>query len=204
MITNLHIARCQKIPDYSRLLVAGVDEAGRGCLAGPVTAAAVVFKPRADTRDYVDSKQVKPERREALAAQIRGAALAWALAHREPGDIDRENILVATMQAMSRAIETLHTPPELVLVDGNRAPDCRAPVWTIVGGDARDRLVGAASILAKCARDAVMRAWHRRFPEYGFASHKGYATALHRRMLAKHGPCSIHRMSFAPCRACAS
>lgn len=200
MITNLCIARRQRIPDYSGLSVAGVDEAGRGCLAGPVTAAAVVFDARADVGEYTDSKLLSPERREALAAKIRREALAWAVAHRGPREIDRDNVLVATLKAMSRAVAGLETAPELILIDGDRAPECRAPVWTVVGGDARIPLIGAASILAKCARDALMRRLHRRFPRYGFASHKGYGTALHKRMLAEHGPCDAHRMSFAPCR----
>lgn len=200
MLTNMRIAHRQTVPEFEGVLAAGVDEAGRGCLAGPVTAAAVVFAPRVDLRGFHDSKQLTPQQREQCASRIRETAVAWAVVHRSALDIDQNNILAATMAAMRDALKRLSVSPELALIDGNRAPQCATPVWTIVRGDARVPLIGAASILAKTARDALMNVWHRRFPNYGFATHKGYGTALHKRMLEKYGTCNIHRLTFKPCQ----
>lgn len=198
--TNLNISCRQTVPKLSGLLAAGIDEAGRGCLAGPVTAAAVIFNDDADLSAYKDSKKLDPKQREELAVDIRSNALAWSVAHRSSSEIDKSNILAATLVAMKSAIAKLEILPELALIDGNRAPACDIPVWTIVKGDDRVPLIGAASILAKTARDAIMQKCHQRFPRYRFDTHKGYATALHKRMLGQYGPCTLHRLSFKPCR----
>ena len=184
-------------------LVAGVDEAGRGPLAGPVVAAAVVLDPRDPIAGLADSKALSPRRRELLFGQVQSRALAWSLGLASAQEIDQLNILQATMLAMQRAVEGLMCPPDAVLVDGNRAPPIRPPVRTIVGGDASEASISAASILAKVHRDRLCLALHQRYPAYGFDVHKGYPTALHRDRLAQLGPCPEHRLSFAPVRACA-
>lgn len=181
--------------------VCGVDEAGRGPLAGPVYAAAVVLDPARQIRGLRDSKQLDAERRETLSLRIRERARAWAIASASVEEIDSLNILQASLLAMQRAVAALGVAPVLARVDGDRPPRLDCPVQTIVGGDASDRAISAASILAKVARDEAMRALHERFPQYGFDRHKGYATREHRGLLERHGPCIAHRRSFAPVRA---
>ena len=185
----------------------GVDEAGRGPLAGPVHAAAVVLDPRRPIAGLADSKVLTPARREALAQQIRERALCWSVAAAEPAEIDALNILNATLQAMRRAVLALQPSPQAVWVDGNRLPEFEAghgfALRAVVGGDARVAALSAASILAKTARDARMRELALEHPGYGFERHMGYPTREHFEALARLGPCAVHRRSFAPvARAC--
>lgn len=186
--------------DVCRGPVAGVDEAGRGPLAGPVVAAAVVLDARRPISGLADSKQLSARRRESLAESIRERATAWGLAVVEPADIDRLNILQATFRAMHEALDALSLDPVLVRIDGNRAPRLPWPVQTVVGGDRLDRAISAASILAKVHRDSLMLELHERWPQYGFDRHKGYPTAAHLAALESHGPCPAHRRSFRPVR----
>lgn len=181
-------------------LIAGVDEAGRGPLAGPVMAAAVILHPDHPIPGLADSKTLSARRREQLAASIRHHALAWAVARMDVGDIDRLNILNATLEAMRRAVIALDPPPGSALVDGNRPPELPCPVTCLIGGDALEPAISAASILAKTARDAWMLELHGRFPGYGFDRHKGYPTRQHLAQLEALGPCPEHRHSFAPVR----
>ena len=180
------------------LLCAGVDEAGRGPLAGPVVAAAVILDPKRPIRGLADSKVLTPERREVLAGRIRERATSYAVALAGVDEIDAINILHASMLAMRRAVEALGIAPEEVLVDGNRCPEVAFRVRAIVKGDRDVPAISAASILAKTARDAMLVALDREYPVYGFARHKGYATPEHLAALALHGPCPAHRRSFAP------
>lgn len=184
--------------------VAGVDEAGRGPLAGPVVAAAVILPPGWDAQVKLDdSKRLTPAQREAAYPVIRQRAVAWRIAVVSPEEIDRVNILQATMAAMARAVAALRVSPDWVLVDGNRLPapevrgtrdGCR---WEcLIQGDARSATIAAASILAKVVRDRLMRVYDRRYPEWGFARHKGYGTAAHLAALERFGPSPIHRRSF--------
>ncbi|MHC2997636.1 ribonuclease HII [Tepidiphilus sp. HLB4] len=182
-------------------LICGVDEAGRGPLAGPVVAAAVILPPNTPLSGLNDSKKLSPRRRERLAAEIRATALAWAVAEASAAEIDEWNILRATLRAMARAVAALPVMPDEVLVDGNQAPALEVPVRTIIGGDALEPAIMAASILAKTHRDARLVALEARHPGYGFARHKGYGTAAHLAALARLGPCPEHRRSFAPVRA---
>lgn len=184
------------------MLIAGVDEAGRGPLAGPVTAAAVILAPRTRIAGLRDSKKLSPAQRERLARVIRVQALAWAVGWAEPAEIDCLNILQAALLAMRRAVQALACAPQRVLVDGNRAPVVDCPVVAIVKGDDKVASISAASILAKVERDALMRRLDRDFPVYGFAVHKGYPTAEHLAALAAHGVCPSHRRSFGPVRRC--
>ena len=186
--------------EEGRIRVCGVDEAGRGPLAGPVCAAAVILDPARPIPGLRDSKQLTAARREALAEAIRERALAWAVAWADVAEIDRLNILHASMLAMRRAVEGLGVDPGLVRVDGNRAPELPWPVQTLVGGDRLDPSISAASILAKTARDALMVGLHEHHPDYRFDVHKGYPTPLHLDLLRTHGPCEWHRRSFAPVR----
>ncbi|MFZ1640800.1 MAG: ribonuclease HII [Candidatus Contendobacter sp.] len=183
------------------MLIAGVDEVGRGPLAGPVVAAAVILDPARPIRGLADSKKLSATRREQLAAEIRAKALAWALGRAEVAEIDRINILQAALLAMQRAVAALSIVPEKALVDGNRCPVLACPCEAIVKGDATIPAISAASILAKVARDAELCKLHDRYPHYGFARHKGYPTATHREALRRHGPCPEHRRSFAPVAA---
>ena len=181
--------------------VCGVDEAGRGPLAGPVYAAAVILDPEHPIPGLADSKKLSERKRETLAVQIRERALAWSIASASVEEIDSVNILQATMLAMRRAVENLSLAPSEVLVDGNRCPPLAIPARAIIGGDATVPAISAASILAKTARDAEMRLLHQSFPQYGLDRHKGYDTAVHRAALLRHGPACFHRRSFAPVRA---
>lgn len=180
-------------------VTAGVDEVGRGCLAGPVYAAAVILPARHGLIGLADSKQLSAERREQLAPKIHARALAWAIGSATVEEIDRLNILRATFLAMARAVQALALRPELCLVDGNQVPELGCPVRAIVGGDATVRSIMAASIIAKVARDAELLRLDQQHPHYGFARHKGYGTPEHLAALRRHGPCAVHRMSFAPC-----
>ncbi len=182
------------------MLVCGVDEAGRGPIAGPVYAAAVILDPAKPIFGLRDSKLLSPVRREALAASIQAEALSWAVAFASVEEIDRLNILQATLLAMQRAVEALPNPPDEAWVDGNRAPKLVVPVRTIVGGDRTHPQISAASILAKTARDAEMLRLHARYPHYGLDRHKGYPTAAHLAAIEAHGVCEIYRRSFAPVR----
>lgn len=181
-----------------RLLLAGVDEAGRGCWAGPVVSAAVVLPDGWCPVGLDDSKRLTPARREVLYEKIRASAISWGACAVSCQEIDRTNILCATLQGMTRAVAHLVPAPDLVLVDGNRAPDLDQPVETLVGGDGRSACIAAASVMAKVLRDRIMVAWDRRFPDYGFASHKGYGAAAHREAIVRHGPCPQHRLTFRP------
>ncbi len=182
--------------------VAGVDEVGRGPLAGPVVAAAVILHPGRPVQGLADSKTLSPARRERLALEIRACALAWALGRAEPQEIDALNILQASLLAMARAVAALPQPPDEILVDGIHLPPVACPARAIVGGDASVPAISAASILAKVVRDAEMQAVHAQYPQYGFDRHKGYPTAEHLAALRAHGACPIHRHSFAPVRRC--
>lgn len=179
-------------------LIAGVDEVGRGPLAGPVVVAAVILDPAQPIAGLADSKALTPTQREALSQTIRERALAWALGRAEVEEIDAINILQATLLAMQRAVAALNHAPELALVDGNRAPALSCRVQTVVKGDATVPAISAASIVAKVARDAEMCVWDERYPGYGFARHKGYPTPDHLQALDRLGVCPIHRRSFAP------
>lgn len=179
-------------------LVCGVDEAGRGPLCGPVVAAAVILDPARLIDGLDDSKKLSARKRETLAHLIKRDALAWAIAEATVAEIDELNILHATMLAMRRAVAALATKPELVLVDGNRLPGLDVPARAIVQGDALEPCISAASILAKTHRDALLETLDARYPDYGFARHKGYPTAEHLRNLARLGPTPEHRRSFAP------
>ncbi len=181
-------------------VTAGVDEAGRGPLAGPVVAAAVILDPRRPVTGLADSKKLTPAQRAELEAEIRARALAWCVASASVEEIDRYNILQATMLAMTRAVEGLSRRPERALVDGNRLPDLPCPGRAVVGGDATVPAISAASILAKVARDREMERLDRCHPGYGFARHKGYPTREHLAALEKLGPCAAHRRSFGPVR----
>lgn len=176
--------------------IAGVDEAGRGPLAGPVVAAAVILPPGFTHPQINDSKLLAPRLREELFTVITGAAVAWAIAEAPAAEIDGVNILQATFRAMERAVAALAVAPEYLLVDGRQRPAVRLPGEAIVGGDGLVGCIAAASILAKVHRDRLMREHHARWPHYGFDAHKGYGTPAHLAALAAHGPCPIHRMTF--------
>ena len=179
-------------------LTAGVDEAGRGPLAGPVVAAAVILDELNPIHGLNDSKKLSAKRREALFDEIRARALCFAIAEASVQEIDEINILQATLLAMKRAVEALRLPPKLVLVDGNRLPILSIRSEAIVQGDALVPAISAASILAKVHRDRLCEAMHKRYPVYGFDQHKGYGTAQHMAALQAHGPADCHRMTFAP------
>jgi ribonuclease HII len=182
-------------------LVAGVDEVGRGPLCGPVVTAAVILDPARPIAGLNDSKKLTEARREKLFDEIREKALAWCIARAEVEEIDRLNILHATMLAMQRAVEGLSVTPRLALIDGNRCPKLAVPSAPVVKGDSQVPAIAAASILAKVSRDRYMRALDARLPGYGFAQHKGYPTPEHLEALQRLGPCPEHRRSFAPVRA---
>jgi ribonuclease HII len=187
--------------DYANELICGVDEAGRGPLAGPVFAAAVILDPTKLIVGLRDSKKLTPARREALAIQIKANALAWSIAQCSEAEIDAINILQASMLAMRRAIEGLQIQPTLALIDGNRCPVIAIRTEAIIEGDDKVPAISAASILAKTARDAALVILHQQYPHYAFDQHKGYPTALHLERLRAHGVSPVHRKTYAPVRA---
>ncbi|MBI5919217.1 MAG: ribonuclease HII [Nitrosomonadales bacterium] len=184
-----------------QLLICGVDEAGRGPLAGPVYAAAVILNQDRPIPGLNDSKKLSEKKRDRLALEIREHALAWAIASASVEEIDRINILRASLLAMQRAVAALSLTPHEVLVDGLHCPETGLPSRAIVKGDSTVAAISAASILAKTARDAELLTLHEAYPHYGFAVHKGYPTAVHLAALRRHGPCSEHRRSFGPVKA---
>ena len=181
-------------------LMAGVDEVGRGPLAGPVVAAAVILDERRTIRGLNDSKLLTPATRERLSIEIRAKALCVSIGEATVDEIDRINILQAALLAMRRAVDGLHLTPQVVVVDGNQLPQVPMTCRSIVGGDARVRAISAASIVAKVYRDRLCNDLHDEHPEYGFAAHKGYSTPEHLDALRRHGACRHHRRSFAPVR----
>lgn len=180
--------------------IAGVDEVGRGPLAGPVVAAAVVLDPGKRIDGLLDSKLLDEATREILDVQIRRHARAFCIAEASVDEIDTLNILHASMLAMKRAVEGLDFKPDLALIDGNRCPDLDMPMSAIVKGDQRVQAISAASIIAKVARDRMMVDLHEQYPQYGLAKHKGYPTAFHRQAILEHGVAYFHRRSFKPVR----
>lgn len=182
------------------VLVCGVDEAGRGPLAGPVSAAAVILDPSRPIAGLADSKKLSEKQRDLLAPIIRERALAWAVAYASVAEIDQLNILQATLLAMRRAVLALHLQPQQVLVDGLYCPQTGIPSQAIVKGDSKVAAISAASILAKTSRDELMLELHEQYPQYGFAAHKGYPTAAHLAALRTHGASDVHRRSFKPVR----
>lgn len=185
------------IPAFS---IAGVDEVGRGPLAGPVVAAAVILNPQLPIEGLLDSKLLDETTRDALDVQIRARALAFCVAEASVEEIDTINILHASMLAMKRAVEGLQRIPDLALIDGNRCPDLSMPMVAVVKGDQRVQAISAASIIAKVARDRMMVALDERYPQFGLAQHKGYPTPLHKKAILDHGVADIHRRSFKPVR----
>ena len=185
---------------YRSEYVAGVDEVGRGPLAGAVFAAAVILNPLSSIEGLRDSKILTVKKRAALDLEIRSKAVAFCVAEASVEEIDRLNILWASMLAMKRAVAGLSLQPDSALVDGNRVPSLSCPAQYVIGGDDKITAIAAASIIAKVARDRAMEALDDQYPEYGFARHKGYPTRHHLAVLPRLGPTPIHRMSFAPCR----
>ncbi len=184
--------------DGGRLRLAGVDEAGRGCWAGPVVAAAVVLPAGWCPPGLDDSKRLTARRRDVFYDEIRASALSIGACAVSASEIDRTNILRATLLAMARSVGRLDPVPDKVIVDGLQAPAVAPPVVTLVRGDGTSAAVAAASVVAKVLRDRIMIAWDRHFPGYGFAGHKGYGAATHREALARMGPCPLHRLTFRP------
>ena len=197
MLQPLQPAWCYNM---SNAFEAGVDEAGRGPLAGPVVVAAVILPTDYDLVSLDDSKRLSAKRRQQLAPRIEEQAIAFAVEFVEVDEIDRVNILQATMNGMQRAVENLFPAPQRVMIDGNRAPRLNCEITTVVGGDRLIASISAASILAKVYRDRLMLSMHGLYPGYGFDRHKGYPTAHHLDRLRVLGPCPIHRKSFAPVR----
>jgi ribonuclease HII len=197
MVINLQ----DEVPAVEGML-AGVDEAGRGPLVGNVVAAAVILDPGNPIDGLNDSKKLSARRREQLADQVRDRAIAWSVVSIDAEQIDRINILQATMLAMQQAVEQLTVPPQHVFIDGNRCPKINVPATAVVKGDSRVAEISAASILAKVERDAQMMVLHETYPQYGFDRHKGYPTKAHFEALAEHGPCPEHRTSYKPVREC--
>lgn len=187
--------------DESKEIICGVDEAGRGPLAGAVYAAAVILNPAIKIEGLRDSKKLTAKQREALAAQIKEHALAWHIALATEQEIDQINILQASMLAMQRAVLGLSMTPTLALIDGNRSPILAMPAHAIIKGDDKVEAISAASILAKTARDEALMALHLQYPQYAFDKHKGYPTALHLARLKEHGISPVHRLSYAPVKA---
>ncbi len=192
------MAFCANPTTANHLLIAGVDEAGRGPWAGPVLAAAVILDPNHAIAGLADSKTLSANKREALALQIKTHALSWVIAEASVAEIDRINILQATLLAMQRAIAGLHPQPDQVLVDGNRCPILNIPAQAIIKGDSKIAAISAASILAKVARDQLMRDYHLQYPDFAFHQHKGYGTKQHLAELQNFGVLPIHRKSFKP------
>jgi ribonuclease HII len=200
-MTKIENPSLQLFDDNADELICGVDEAGRGPLAGPVFAAAVILDPAKLITGLRDSKKLSEAQRDALAVQIKENALAWSIAQCSEAEIDKLNILQATMLAMRRAVEGLSTQPTLALIDGNRCPVMSVRSEAIVKGDDKVAAISAASILAKTARDAALQVLHEQYPQYAFDQHKGYPTALHLERLRTHGVSPVHRKSYAPVRA---
>ncbi|MDY7578704.1 ribonuclease HII [Herbaspirillum sp. RTI4] len=186
--------------DYGNEIMCGVDEAGRGPLAGPVFAAAVILHPDHPISGVRDSKKLSAAQRERLAEEIKTHAIAWSIAQCSEAEIDSLNILQASLLAMRRAVEGLSTVPTLALIDGNRCPVMAVRSEAIVGGDDKVAAIAAASILAKTARDALLLELHASYPQYGFDQHKGYPTKLHLDRLQLHGVSPVHRRSYGPVR----
>jgi ribonuclease HII len=180
--------------------ICGVDEAGRGPLAGAVFAAAVILDPNKPITGLADSKKISEKKRDFLAGEIKEKALAWAIASCSAEEIDEINILQASLLAMKRAVEGLSLQPDELLIDGLHCPKLSIPMRAIVQGDSKEACISAASILAKTARDAELYILDEKYPQYGFAKHKGYPTPLHMQMLALHGVLPIHRKTYAPVR----
>jgi ribonuclease HII len=197
---NKRVIRIDETLPLVEGLLAGVDEAGRGPLVGNVVAAAVILDPARPIAGLDDSKKLSAARRESLAEQIREHALAWQVISVSPEDIDRLNILHATMYAMQQAVDALTSTPDHVFIDGNRCPALHIAATAIIKGDARVEAISAASILAKVERDAQMDVLHEQFPQYGFDQHKGYPTKVHLQALEKYGVCPEHRRSYGPVR----
>ncbi len=193
-------AKGEALPDFDAEMIAGVDEAGRGTLAGPVIAAAVILPRARRPRRYRDSKQLGAARRVRLHRAVRREAVACAVGRAEVAEIDEMNILHASLLAMARALAALAVTPDLVLVDGDRVPDLDLPCCAVVGGDDRVEVVSAASIVAKVERDREMLQLHEHYPVYNFAAHKGYPTREHIRKLDRYGVCDAHRKSYRPVR----
>jgi len=187
--------------DFSNQMICGVDEAGRGPLAGAVFAAAVILDPAHPIAGLRDSKKLSEAKRDLLAIEIKKHALAWCIAEASETEIDQLNILQATMLAMQRAVLGLSVTPELALIDGNRCPHLPMTAQAIVKGDDKVEAISAASILAKTARDAALMVLHVQYPQYAFDQHKGYPTALHLERLREHGISPVHRLTYAPVRA---
>lgn len=181
-------------------MICGVDEAGRGPLAGPVYAACVVLNDAYAIDGLADSKKLSEKKRNALEFEVKKHAKAWAISYASVQEIDQLNILQASLLAMKRAVESLPFTPDLVLIDGNQSPRLHCPMQTIVRGDSLIPEISAASILAKTARDAEMQRMHKHYPQYGFDKHKGYPTKAHLAALQQYGTCEIHRQSFVPIR----
>jgi ribonuclease HII len=200
-VKNQHPGLFDDLPESPDEIICGVDEAGRGPLAGPVFAAAVILDISRPIEGLRDSKKLSEARRDLLAPLIKAQALAWAIAEASEDEIDKLNILQASMLAMRRAVEALSTVPTLALIDGNRCPVMKIQSIAIIGGDDKVDAISAASILAKTARDAALVMLHAQYPQYCFDQHKGYGTALHLERLREHGPSPVHRRSFAPVRA---
>lgn len=179
-------------------LIAGVDEVGRGPLAGPVVAAAVILDPNKPIEGLADSKKLSEPKREQLSVEIKEKALAWSIARADIEEIDKINILQASLLAMKRAVETLEMVPTLALIDGNKLPDLKIPMEAIIKGDSKEACISAASIIAKVARDNEMVEMDKLYPGYGFAKHKGYPTKQHREAIQQLGITPIHRRSYAP------
>lgn len=186
--------------DRSSTIIAGVDEAGRGPLAGPVIAAAVILNPDRPVNGLADSKKLSEKRREKLALEVKQYALAWQIGRAEVGEIDEINILQASLLAMQRAVQGLTPKPELALIDGNRCPALECDARAIIKGDATEAAISAASILAKVTRDHEMVELDEQYPGYGFAKHKGYPSKQHLQALQELGVCPEHRCTYAPVR----
>jgi ribonuclease HII len=199
-VKNPTLGLFDDLPDSPDEIICGVDEAGRGPLAGPVFAAAVILDVSRPIEGLRDSKKLTEAKRDMLAPLIKQHALAWAIAEASEEEIDKLNILQASMLAMRRAVEALSTVPTLALIDGNRCPVMKIQSIAIIGGDDKVDAISAASILAKTARDAALVTLHEQYPQYCFDQHKGYGTALHLERLREHGPSPVHRRSFAPVR----
>ncbi|PCJ40398.1 MAG: ribonuclease HII [SAR86 cluster bacterium] len=200
MRNKLALLFCEQNESNYRL-IAGVDEAGRGPLAGNVVAAAVILDPKSEIIGLNDSKKLSESTRDKLSKQIKQQALAFAIAEADVSEIDRLNILQATMLAMQRAVAALQLEPDFTYVDGNRSPQWAYKSKALIKGDQRIQSIAAASILAKVHRDQCLRVLHEQFPGYGFAKHKGYPTAEHLAALQALGPCPVHRRSYAPVKA---